>query len=82
MRHIRPIELFELAEQMWESHQEGHHLIFDLATAGFSSVNCISSLGESKKDPDTSYRLKGTTLGGRPAIKGCWPGRKYYPVKQ
>lgn len=80
--HVRPIELFSLAEEMWEVHQEGSHLIMDLARAGFSSITYVDALHITKQAYASEYRLKDIALDGRPPIKGRWPGKKYLPVKK
>jgi hypothetical protein len=83
-RNVRPKQLFSLAERMWEAHQEGTHLVLDLARAGFVGTTEVSSKKQvvNHHPPSNDYRLKDVTPLENPHIAGNWPGRAYYPVSE
>ena len=71
---VTPEQLTELAREMWNLHDEGSRMRFELAQAGFAGITHLGSEGAVQAPPSGDYQLPDVPSMGRPDPPPDWPG--------
>jgi hypothetical protein len=71
---VAPEQLTELARRLWSLHNEGSHMLFELAQAGFAAITYVDEHGGVHTPPSGEYQMPDVPSLGRPDPPPVWPG--------